>query len=181
MSDPATNDTHSWRPSRRRLREGLGGALEPVAACAVALGLLTVWTGSGAAGSPARVEVAAGTVFLPFGNTQESAAFFRISNSGGSDDRLTSVTSPALDDVMLGRYAPTGGGAAGMRMVDSAVVPAGKGLTMSPYGLDVMVRIREPLSLGQRIPFVLTFREGGTVRAEAVVIRPSIGSEGRHR
>ncbi|MET8689946.1 copper chaperone PCu(A)C [Streptomyces sp. NPDC004732] len=174
------SDTHSWRPSRRRIREGLGGALEPVAACAVALGLLTVWTGSGAAGSPAHVEVAAGTVFLPFGSTQESAAFFRISNSGGSDDRLTSVASPVLDDVMLGRYAPTGRGAAGMRMVDSAAVPAGEGLTMSPYGVDVMVRIREPLHLGDRIPFVLKFREGGTIKAEAVVIRPSVGSEGRH-
>ncbi|WP_409234244.1 copper chaperone PCu(A)C [Streptomyces sp. PA5.6] len=175
------SDTHPWRPTRRRIREGLGGALEPVAACAVALGLLTVWTGTGAAGSPARVEVADGTVFLPYGNTRESAAFFRITNSGGSDDRLTSVTSPALDDVMLGRYAPTGRGAAGMRMVDSAAVPAGEGLTMSPYGLDVMVRLREPLVLGERIPFVLTFREGGTVRAEAVVIRPSYGSEVRPR
>ncbi|WAL98937.1 copper chaperone PCu(A)C [Streptomyces sp. Je 1-369] len=173
------SDTYSWRPSRRRIREGLGGALEPVAACAVALGLLTVWTGSGGAGSPARVEVADGTVFLPYGNTRESAAFFRITNSGGSGDRLTSVASPVLDDVMLARYAPTGSGAAGMRMVDSAAVPAGEGLTMSPYGLDVMVRLREPLRLGERIPFVLTFREGRTVRTEAVVIRPSYGSEER--
>ncbi|MFD6434687.1 copper chaperone PCu(A)C [Streptomyces venezuelae] len=167
------SDTHSWRPSRRRIREGLGGALGPVAACAVALGLLTAWTGSGAAGTPARVEVAEGTVFLPYGGTSVSSAYFRISNSGGSDDRLTSVTSPAFDDLMLSQYAPMGGAAAGMRMVDSAVVPAGEGLTMSPYGLDVMVRIREPLRLGERIPFVLTFREGGTVRTEAVVIRPS--------
>lgn len=169
-----TADPHPWKPDRQRLREAFGAALEPLAACAVALGLLTTWVGFGAAGSPARVEVSTGTVFRPQGNTQETAAFFRISNTGGSDDALTSVTSPAFDDVMLSRYTPTGRGAAGMRMVGSAAVPAGEGLTMSPRGVDIMVRARGPLRLGDRVPFVLTFRHGGTVRTEAVVIRPSV-------
>ncbi|MEV7194794.1 copper chaperone PCu(A)C [Streptomyces sp. NPDC093510] len=171
-----SGEPHPWRPSRRRLREALDAALLPVMVCAVALSLLTAWTRFGAAGSPARVEVAPGSVFLPLDGTRETAAFFRITNSGGSDDVLTSVASPELDDVMLSRYTPRGRGAAGMRMVRSAAVPAGEGLTMTPQGVDIMVRPREPLRLGDTIPFVLTFRHGGTVRAEAVVIGPSAWS-----
>ncbi|MEU6124001.1 copper chaperone PCu(A)C [Streptomyces sp. NPDC047123] len=169
-----TYEAHPWRPSRRRIRDALDAALMPVAACAVALGVLTTWTASGAAGSPARVEVVGGTVFLPYGDTEDTAAFFRITNTGGSDDRLTEVTSPAFDDVMLGRHTTTGRAVASMRMVDSAAVPAGEGLTMSPYGLDVMATLRAPLRLGERVPFVLTFRHGGSVRTQAVVIRPAV-------
>ncbi|MFD4628873.1 copper chaperone PCu(A)C [Streptomyces sp. NPDC058284] len=166
------SDEHSWRPSRRRLRAGLSAALAPVAACAVALGALATWTASGAAGTPARVEVPRGTVFLPSGNSTETAAFFSITNSGGSDDRLTSVSSPVLDDVMLSRVVPAGRGTATMRMVKTVAVPAREGLTMSPSGLDIMVRTRTPLKAGERVPFVLTFRYGGRIEAEAVVVGP---------
>ncbi|MEU7576940.1 copper chaperone PCu(A)C [Streptomyces sp. NPDC041068] len=168
-----TAEQNPWRPSRRRLREASLAALAPLTACAVALGALTAWTGSGAAGSPARVEVEPGTIYLPTGDRKETAAFFRITNSGGSDDRLTSVTSPVLDEVMLGRHTAAGDGAATMRMLDSAAVPAREGLTMAPLGVDVMARTRAPLSVGDRIPFVLTFRYGGRVSAEAVVVRPT--------
>ncbi|MEV5981164.1 copper chaperone PCu(A)C [Streptomyces sp. NPDC052114] len=167
-----TAERHPWRPTRRGLRAAALAALAPVTACAVALGALAAWAGSGAAGSPPRVEVAPGTLYLPYGDRTETAAFFRVANSGGADDRLTSVTSPALDDVVLGRHAAAGEGSATMRMVGSAAVPAREGLTMSPHGLDVMARVRTPLKEGDRIPFVLTFRHGGRIATEAVVVRP---------
>ncbi|MEU6995382.1 copper chaperone PCu(A)C [Streptomyces sp. NPDC046465] len=165
-------DALTWRPSRRGLRDGLVAALAPVAACAVALGALTAWTGSGGAGSPARVEVARGTVFLPAAGRTQTSAFFSIANSGGSDDRLTSVSSPVFDEVMLSRLVSNGRGGATMGMVKSVDVPAREGLTMSPSGLDIMVRTRTPLKSGDRVPFVLTFRYGGRIEAEAVVVGP---------
>ncbi|MER7181556.1 hypothetical protein ABT404_19085 [Streptomyces hyaluromycini] len=44
---------------RRRLKDGALAALVPAAACSVALADLTAWTGTGRAGSPARMSVIA--------------------------------------------------------------------------------------------------------------------------
>jgi copper(I)-binding protein len=166
-----------WRPTRRRLTDTLLAALTPVAACTVALGALTTWFGSGNAGSPARIEVTSGRVFLPYGDTRDTAAFFRISNSGGADDRLVDVTSSALGgDSTLSRHRTTGGGVAYRNSVGSAVVPAYGSLTMSPHGLDVTVRARQGWRAGDLVPFTLHFQRSGRIKVVAVVIRPGEGS-----
>ncbi|MGV2919511.1 copper chaperone PCu(A)C [Streptomyces alfalfae] len=163
------------RPTRGRLTEAARAALAPVAACALALGGLAAWTASGAAGSPARIEVSAGRMYLPFGGSRESAAFFRVANSGGDHDQLTGVTSPAASGVMLGRNTATDGNAATMRGAGPVTVAAGGTLEMSPRGLDVMLTLREPVRAGDRVPFVLHFRRSGPVRVSAVVVRPGAG------
>ncbi|MFF1701102.1 copper chaperone PCu(A)C [Streptomyces sp. NPDC058252] len=168
---------HVWRPTRRRLTDTLLAALVPVAACGLALAGLTAWAGSGNAGSPVRIEVAAGRVFLPYGDTRESAAFFRIVNSGGAEDRLVDITSGSLDgDITLSRHRTTGGGVAYRDPVDSAVVPARVGLTMSPHSLDATVRARAGWRAGDLVPFTLHFRRSGPVKVLAVVVRPGEGS-----
>ncbi|MEU9211090.1 copper chaperone PCu(A)C [Streptomyces sp. NPDC048415] len=165
---------HVWRPSRRRLTDTLLAALAPVAACGVALGALTTWTGSGSAGSPARIEATSGRVFLPYGDTQETAAFFRISNSGGAEDKLVRVTSSALGgDIALSRHRTTGDGAAYREPVDAATVPARGSLTMSPHGLDVTMRAQAGWAAGDLVPFTLHFQRGGRIRVLAVVVHPS--------
>ncbi|WP_030682457.1 copper chaperone PCu(A)C [Streptomyces sp. NRRL B-1347] len=156
-----------------RLRGGLLAALAPVVAAALTLGGLTAWVAAGAAGGPARISVADGRVFLSYGSVAETAAFFRITNSGDSDDVLESVSSPQAVDVMLSRTVEQRGrNVESMRMVESATVPAGKRITMRPDGLDVMLRPKRPLRLGAEVPFVLTFRHSGEVRVTAVVVRP---------
>ncbi|WBO62873.1 copper chaperone PCu(A)C [Streptomyces camelliae] len=164
-----------WRPSRSRLTEAFLAALAPVAAGMLALGALAAWTASGAAGSPARIEVTSGRVFLPYGGSEESAAFFRISNSGGAEDELTGVTSTAVDRAMLGSNTTTPGNAGYMRPVDSATIPAGGTLAMSPRGLDVMVTVRGKWRAGDLVPFVLHFRHSGRIKTLAVVVRPGTG------
>ncbi|MHA5053711.1 copper chaperone PCu(A)C [Streptomyces sp. SD15] len=166
---------HLWRPTRRRLTDTLLAALAPVAACGVALGGLTTWVGSGNAGNPPRIEVTAGRVFLPYGDNRDTTAFFRISNSGDADDRLVGVSSSATGggDIALSRHGTTGGGRAYREPVDSALVPAHAGLTMSPHGLDTTVRARAGWRAGDLVPFTLTFRHGGRIKVLAVVVRPS--------
>lgn len=88
-----------WRPTRRRLTDALLAALAPVAVCGLALGGLSTWTAYGNAGSPARIAVTEGRVYLPYGDAPDTAAFFRITNDGGSADRLLKVTSRAVDGV----------------------------------------------------------------------------------
>lgn len=94
-----------WRPTRRRLTDTLLAALAPVAVCGLALGGLSTWTAYGNAGSPARITVTGGRVYLPYGDAPDTAAFFRITNNGGSADRLLKVTSRAVD----GAWRPSAG------------------------------------------------------------------------
>ncbi|QOV41178.1 copper chaperone PCu(A)C [Streptomyces ferrugineus] len=172
MADRAAGPT-AWRPTRRRITDGLLAALAPIAACAVALGGLTTWVGSGNAGSPARVAVTDGQVFLPYGDVRDTAAFFRITNTGGADDRLLKVTSSAVGgDMTLSRHRMTNGRAAYAQTVDSARVPAGGGLEMSPFGLDVTLRAEPEWRTGTYVPFTLHFERGGRIEVRAKVVRP---------
>ncbi|ARZ71210.1 hypothetical protein SMD11_5631 [Streptomyces albireticuli] len=149
-------------------------ALVPLLASAVTLGGLGAWTLSGAAARPAAVTVDDARILLPFG-ADDTAAFFRIRNTGDVADELVDVEVPDAGGTMLSRTVVERG-AGSMRMVPSVPVPAGRAVEMSPHGLDVMV-VRPPrLRLGERLPVTLRFRESGAVRVEALVVRP--GSDG---
>ncbi len=141
------------------------------AACAVTLGGLTAWAASGAAGRPANVHVTNARLILPFVTGDQTAALFRLTNPGASGDELTAVTSPETGPARLGRSVVRSG-AGTMSMLPSVEVPAHGTLSMSPQGLDVMVDDPRPLHVGQRVPFVLYFRDSGPVRVTAVVVRP---------
>ncbi|MFD9083282.1 copper chaperone PCu(A)C [Streptomyces erythrochromogenes] len=159
-------------PGRRSLRDGLLATLVPVMACMTMLVALTAWTRAGAAGTPARIDVGVGQVFLPYAGRERTAAFFRIANTGGSDDQLVSVTSPAADEIMLNRHERVGGGGDAMRAVSSANIPAGSVVHMTPSTLDLMVRVKTRRQVGDAVPFVLHFRRSGPVAAVAFVVRP---------
>ncbi|KQV94406.1 copper chaperone PCu(A)C [Streptomyces sp. Root369] len=162
-----------WRPSRRRLTDTLLAALAPVAACGLALGGLSTWTAYGNAGSPARITVTEGRVFLPTGDSTETAAFFRITNSGGSEDRLLKVTSAeAGGDTSLSRHRMVTDNTASSQTVTSVPVPAGDSLAMSPSGLDVLVPANAEWQAGDLVAFTLHFERSGAVENLAVVVRP---------
>ena len=167
------NEPRPWRPTRRRTTETLRAALAPVAACGVALAALTAWAGTGNAGSPARITVASGRVLLPYGTTAETAAFFDVTNTGGADDRLVKVTSSAVSGgITFSRHLMMKGSAAYRTDVDSADVPAGGRLTLSPDGVDLTLRAGAGWRAGDRVPFTLYFEHSAPVRTTAVVVRP---------
>ncbi|MFG2797880.1 copper chaperone PCu(A)C [Streptomyces pseudovenezuelae] len=163
---------------RRRLRDGALAALVPVAACSVALAGLTTWAGTGRAGSPARVSVTGGRVLLPSAGVQETAAFFRVTNRGGSGDRLIRVTSPAAPGgITLARHRMNEGNGAYRTGIDSVEIPAGGSLAMSPQGVDLTVPATAgEWSSGDLVPFTLEFRRSGRVKVLAVVVRPGSAS-----
>ncbi|WP_432187304.1 copper chaperone PCu(A)C [Streptomyces sp. Tue6028] len=164
----------AWRPTRRRLTDTLLAALAPVVVCGLALAGLTSWVGTGNAGSPARIAVPKGRVYLPYGDSTETAAFFDVANTGGAEDRLVEVTSSAAGgQITLSRHRMTGGGAATRAGVASAAVPAGRGLSMSPGGLAVTFGAEGDWREGDLVPFTLYFERAGAVRTSAVVVRPT--------
>lgn len=162
---------HPWRPTRRRLADTLRAALAPATACCLALGALTAWTVSGKAGGPARIAVTEGRVLPSYGDGWDTAAFFRITNSGGSGDRLLKVTSSAaVGAPTLSRHRMTGGSAAYGQKVASADVPAGGRVAMSPHGLDVRLRAKTVWRAGDVVPFTLHFAHGGRIETRAKVV-----------
>ncbi|MFD7279760.1 copper chaperone PCu(A)C [Streptomyces sp. NPDC059862] len=165
----------SWRPTRRRLADTLRAAVAPVAACGIALGALTAWTAAGNAGSGPRIEVSGGRVFLPNSESGDTAAFFRITNSGGMGDRLTKVTSSDTlgEEGTLSRHNMTGDAAATGKAVDSVIIPAGERLDMSPYGLDITVRAKADWRTGDLVRFTLHFEDSGRIETQAVVVLPT--------
>ncbi|MEU5208498.1 copper chaperone PCu(A)C [Streptomyces sp. NPDC020742] len=158
----------------------------PVLTCLATLGALTLWTATGNAGSPARISVAEGTVWIPSGASaagrpagtgasggagpESTAAFFTLRNTGGAPDVLTGVTGPAGHRAMLSRTVDIGHNARSMAMVRSATVPAGGTLRMTPTTVDIMISPAPTLAPGDRLTLTLHFRDGPprTVRARAV-------------
>nr|WP_243275174.1 copper chaperone PCu(A)C [Streptomyces albus] len=145
----------------------------PLAACALALGGLAVWAGTGQAGSPARIGVARGQVLLPYGNAERTAAFFTVVNRGGTKDELLEVTSPVTrGPIALSRHRTTASGAPYKGVAESATVPAEGVLSMDPHGVDVTLPPGRGWRAGDVVPFTLHFARSGAVRATAVVITP---------
>ncbi|QWB21212.1 MULTISPECIES: copper chaperone PCu(A)C [Streptomyces] len=164
-----------WRPTRRRLTDTLVAAVAPVAACGLALGGLSLWTAYGNAGTPASIKVTDGRMFAPTGSTPDTAAYFRIANSGGAPDRLLKVTTAGTGDrgPTLSRHVMTSSNTASDRTVSSVGVPAGTSLAMSPASLGVIVPVRKGgWRTGDLVAFTLHFERGGAVKTLAVVVRP---------
>ncbi|MEU2718005.1 copper chaperone PCu(A)C [Streptomyces sp. NPDC007205] len=159
---------------RRRLTDTLLAVLVPVAASSLALACLTTWVGTGSAGSPARIRVTEGRVLLPVTGSSETAAFFRITNEGGSADRLVRVTSPdAPRGVSLARHHMGSGATAYRTSIESVEIQAGKSVALSPYGVDLTVTAPTgEWRPGDLVSFTLTFSRSGQVKLPAVVVRP---------
>ncbi|MFB7913521.1 copper chaperone PCu(A)C [Streptomyces sp. NPDC056061] len=156
-----------------RLRAPLAAAGVPVLACVLALCGLGTWTAIGRAGSPPHVAVTEAYVYQPLGSTPETAAFFTVTNDGGSADRLVEITSPGTAvPPALSEHRMTSFGSAYRQPVDSATVPAGDGLTMDPHGIDVTVRPKGTWRPGDEVSFTLRFAHGKPLEVRAVVVRP---------
>ncbi|GAU70177.1 hypothetical protein SSP35_17_00320 [Streptomyces sp. NBRC 110611] len=150
-------------------RPSVASLAVPLLTCLATLGMLTAWTATGNAGTPAQLTVTEGRVLVPSGS-EATAAFFTVRNTGGADDVLTGVTGPAGHRAMLGRTVDIGRNARSMAMVRAVTVPAGGTLRMTPTTLDIMISPPPALAPGDRLTVTLHFRDSPpqTVRARAV-------------
>jgi periplasmic copper chaperone A len=97
------------------------------------------------------------------------AIYLTIKNSGTSDDRLLSISTPAatsamvhettiVDDVMK------------MRMVETVVIAAGATVEMKTGGTHVMLMgLKAPLKQGETLAMELVFEKAGVVKVEVPV------------
>jgi copper(I)-binding protein len=125
--------------------------------------------GSSKAAGPARLKVTGGYIPRPL-LTDMAAAYFTVTNTGGTAARLTSVSSPLAAHATLHITKDDT-----MQQVQSLTVPAGGTLTLSTGGDHVMLEdlTRKP-AVGDTVPLTLHFAQGApTTVTITVPVRPT--------
>ena len=135
-----------------------------IAVCAAALPAAAADAQSG----PLTVEAAWARPSI--GEATNSAAYFRIANSGDAPDRLLAVKSDAAGHVML-HESRMEGTVMKMLPLDGGIeVPAHGSAELKPLGAHVMlVGLRAPLKDGDTLPLTLLFEKQGEVAITAKV------------
>ncbi|MFC1410989.1 copper chaperone PCu(A)C [Streptacidiphilus sp. N1-12] len=114
--------------------------------------------------SPAKISVSGAYIPLP-ASPAEGVAYFDIGNSGGSADRLVSVSSSSVQSAVLNQSTTTS-----MHTVAGVDVPAHGEAHLARGGTHVMLMGITPApKVGQQIELTLSFQHTGTVTVEATV------------
>ncbi|MEU3215353.1 copper chaperone PCu(A)C [Streptomyces sp. NPDC006971] len=132
-------------------------------AAALATGLALTLTGCSSGNDKPELKVTG--AFMPQPVDDMAAGFLVVKNSGGTSDRLTSVTSPLSDDVSMHE---TKNGA--MRMVKSFEVPAGGRLDLERGGNHLMfMKLKEQPKQGDKVSVELHFEKADTIKVDLPV------------
>jgi copper(I)-binding protein len=100
-----------------------------------------------------------------------NGAVFLTIKAVGSPDRLIAVTSPIAEKVEL-HESTIEQGVMKMREVRSVPMAAEQSVTLMPSGRHIMLmRLKQALNEGDRIPLTLTFENAGSVEATAIVAK----------
>lgn len=91
--------------------------------------------------------------------------YLTIVNHGAAAESLVKVETPAADHVEMHSVSMTGG-VMRMEAVKATPVPAGGRTVFGPGGYHLMLLgLKKPLNLGDRVPVTLTFASGAHVKA----------------
>jgi hypothetical protein len=98
-----------------------------------------------------------------------AGGFLTVRNTGPTDDRLLSATSPDAGKVELHEMRMDGGMMRMRRLDDGLAIAAGGTLALAPGGIHLMfIAPKHPFVAGQPVTATLRFERGGerTVRFE---------------
>jgi len=96
-------------------------------------------------------------------------------------DRLLGGSTPVAERFELHTMAMQGD-VMQMRQLDKIDLPAGQKVELKPGGLHVMfIGLKQPLTVGSKVPVTLRFERAGEVKIEmAVMSRPAPTPEHKH-
>lgn len=96
-------------------------------------------------------------------------AYLSLTNTGTTEDRLVSASTPAAEKAELHTHLNENG-VMKMREVPAIPVAPGEQVKLAPGGLHIMLLgLRQPLEKGARIPMTLRFEKAGAVDVEIAV------------
>jgi periplasmic copper chaperone A len=100
---------------------------------------------------------------------QVAAAYLTLRNVSSSTVTVTGVESPIAGHAMI-HETTVQGGQSKMRPHEQLVVAPGMTVKFEPGGLHVMLHdLKQPLTVGQTVPLVITLAGGGTLQVTAAV------------
>jgi copper(I)-binding protein len=100
---------------------------------------------------------------------QVAAAYLTLRNMGSSPVTVTGVKSPVAGYAMI-HETTVQGGQSKMRPHEQLIVAPGTTVKFEPGGLHVMLHdLKQPLTVGQTVPLVITLAGGGTLQVTAAV------------
>ncbi|MFB9992797.1 copper chaperone PCu(A)C [Deinococcus oregonensis] len=111
-------------------------------------------------------------VAVPPGIT-ETSVFMTLRNTGSRPVVLSGVTSSVAAHSMLMVTRRDAQGRTGMSETRTLTVPAGRTLTLGATGDHLMLMgLRRPLKVGERLPLTLRASDGRSLKVVAVVRKP---------
>ncbi|MFF7010610.1 copper chaperone PCu(A)C [Streptomyces fimicarius] len=137
-------------------------ALAGVLALTTGLTLAGCSSDGGAGGGP---ELKVTDAFMPQPVSDMAAGFLVVQNSGGTGDRLTSVTSPLSDDVTIHETKNQK-----MRQVSSFEVPANGELDLERGGNHIMfMKLKQKPKQGEKVSVELHFEKADPITVDLPV------------
>jgi copper(I)-binding protein len=98
-----------------------------------------------------------------------AAAYLTLRNVSPNAVTVTGVESPIAGHAMI-HETTVQGGQSRMRPHEQLVVAPGMTVKFEPGGLHVMLHdLKQPLTVGQTVPLVITLAGGGTLKVTATV------------
>lgn len=108
------------------------------------------------------------------------AAYFTVHNRGTQADTLVEFSTPVAARVEL-HETKMEGDMMRMRPVARLQVPAKGSVAAEPGGLHLMlIDLKQPLVLGQRVPLRLRFARAGVIETQIVVEMQPADAKGEH-
>ncbi|MFF2406063.1 copper chaperone PCu(A)C [Streptomyces sp. NPDC058092] len=130
-----------------------------------AVALATGLTLAGCSSSDSKPELKVTGAFMPQPVSDMAAGFLVIRNSGGTSDRLTSVTSSLSDDITIHETKNQT-----MRMVTSFEVPADGELDLERGGSHIMfMKLKQQPKRGESVPVELHFEKAEPIKVDLPV------------
>ncbi|MBU2327122.1 MAG: DUF1775 domain-containing protein [Alphaproteobacteria bacterium] len=110
------------------------------------------------------LELTAGFARAMLPGQPVGGGFVTITNKGGDEDRLVSVTSSGAGEVQMHEMAMEGDVMKMRQLNDGIVIPAGETVELKPGGLHLMFyKVSEPFKEGATVNVTLTFEKAGAV------------------
>ncbi len=101
------------------------------------------------------------------------AGYVTFHNSSARAITLIDASSPAFKNVELHRSMTMKNGMETMKPVAAVTIPAGGKFSFAPGGYHLMIWRKQPIKVGDKLPIVFEFKNGGHLRVVFIVKGPT--------
>jgi hypothetical protein len=114
-------------------------------------------------------------------NVKVLAAYLEIKNNGGKPQILTSVSSPAFNQVGI-HQSVMHGDMVHMEQLKELTIAPRASVVLSPGGLHLMLMdAKKPVNTGDKVPMTLNFQSGEKIAVTAIVRSGQTGGMEDHQ